>query len=103
MLNKLLDTSDSWHLKRRNMHIMIKKLQVKYELEATSMLGNHKHARIETRTTRRWFNFSLSKQLIHLLLKNGMVSGSFLYIKLLEVAEQGRDGTKAGDGDPEPY
>ena len=74
------------------MHIMIKMLQVNYGLEAISMLRNHKHARIETSTTRRWFNHSLSKQLIHLLLNNGMISCSCLDIKLLEVMEQGRMG-----------
>ena len=55
---------------------MIKMLHVKYGLEATSMLRNHKYARIETSITRRWFNYSLSKQLIHVLLNNGMLSGS---------------------------
>ena len=83
---------------------MIKTLQVNYGPEATSMLRNHKHARIETSTTRRWFNHSLSKQLIHLLLNNGMMSGSHLDIKLSEVMEQGRmGGTEAEDGDPKPY
>ena len=37
---------------------MIKMLQVKYGQEVTSTLRNHKHARIETSTTRRWFNCS---------------------------------------------
>ena len=69
-------------------------LQVKYGLEASSMLRNHKHARIETSTTRRWFNCSLSKQPIHLLLNNGMMSCSCLDIELWEVMEQGRTGTK---------
>ena len=57
-------------------------------------LGNHKHARIETSITRRWFNCSLSKQLIHPLLNNGVMSGNCLDIKLLEVTEQGRKGLK---------
>ena len=94
MLNKLPYMSDSWHLKRRYMHIMIKTLQVKDRLEATSMLRNHKQTRIETSTTRIWFNCSLSKQLIHLLLNNGMMNGCCLDIKLLEVMRQGRMGPK---------
>ena len=94
MLNKLPDMSDSWHLKRRYMHIMIIMLQVKYGQEATSTLRYHKYARIETSTTRRWFNCSLSKQLIHLLLNNRVMSGSCLDIKLSEVVEQGRMGSK---------
>ena len=69
---------------------MIKMLQVKYGLEATSMLRNHKHTRIQTSTTRRWFKCSLSKQLIHFLLNNGMMSGSHLNIKLPEIMEQER-------------
>ena len=67
------------------------------------MFRNHKHTRIETSTTNRWFNHSLSKQLIHLLLNNGMMSFSCLNIKLPEVAEQGEDGMEAEDGDPECY
>ena len=51
MLNKLLNMSNSWHLKGRYMYIMIKMLQVKYGLEATSMHRNHEHTRIETCTT----------------------------------------------------
>ena len=92
MLNKLQDVSFSWHLKRRYMHITIKMFQVKYMLEATSIPKNHKYTRIETSTTRRCFNCSLSKQLI--LLNNGMMSGSCLNIKLLEVMQQGRTGLK---------
>ena len=94
MPNKLPDISYSWHLKRRYMHITIKTLQVKYGPEAISTFRNHKHVRIETSTTRRWFNHSLSKQLIFLLLNNGMMSGSHLDIKLLEVIEQWRIGLK---------
>ena len=94
MLNKLPDMSDSWHLKRRYVYLMIKMLQVKHEPEATSTLRSHKHARIENSTTRRWFNCSLSKQLIHLLLNNRMMSNSLLDIKLPEVMEQGRTGLK---------
>ena len=82
--------SYSWHLKRRYMQIIIKMLQVKYWPEATSMLRNHKHTRVETSTYRRWFNCSLSKQVIHLLLNNGMMSHSCLDIELPEVTEQGR-------------
>ena len=82
---------------------MIKTLQVKYGLEATSMLRNHNDARIETSTIRRWFNHSLSKQLIHLLLNSGMMSGSHLDIKLPEVMEQGRMGPKLKMVTPKPY
>ena len=57
-------------------------------------LGNHKHARIQTSTTRRWFNCSLSKQLIHLLLNNGMMSCSHFDIELSKVKEQGKMGPK---------
>ena len=83
MLNKLLDMSDSWHLKRRYKHITIKMLQVKYGQQTTSMLRNHKHARIETSITRRWFNHY-----------NGMMRGSHLDIKPPEIMEQGRMGLK---------
>ena len=76
------------------MHITIKMLEVKYEAEATIILRNHKHARIESSTTRRRFNCSLSKQLICLLLNNGMMSCSCLDIELSEVMEQGRMGPK---------
>ena len=94
MLNKPPNMPNSWHLKRRCMHITIKMLQVKYGPEVTSTRRNHKHARIETSTTRWWFNCSLSKQLIHLLLNNGMMSCSHLDIELSEVTEQGRTGPK---------
>ena len=82
--------SKSRHLKRRYMHITIKMLQLKYGSQAPSTLRNHKHTRIETSTTRRWFNHSLSKRFINLLLNNGMISCSHPDIKLLEVTEQGR-------------
>ena len=59
---------------------MIKMLVVKYGPETISMLRNHKHTRIETNTNIRWFNCSLSKQLIHLLLNNRMMSCSHLDI-----------------------
>ena len=55
------------------------------------MLRNHRHARMETSTTRRWFNCSFSEQL---LLNNGMMSSGCLDIKLPEVMEQGRMGPK---------
>ena len=90
MLSKLLDMSNSRHLKRWYMQIMIKILKVKYGLEAASALRNNKHTGIKTNTTRRWINCSLRKQLIHLLLNNGMMSCSHLYIELPEVTEQGR-------------
>ena len=80
--------SDSRNLKRRYMQIMIKLLKVKYGPEATSMLRNHNMLEIETSTTRRWFNYSLRKQLIHLLLNNGMMSHSCLDIELWK--DQGR-------------
>ena len=76
MLNMLQDMSDSMNLKRRYMTITIGLLKVKYVPEATSMLRNNKHTGIGVRTTRRWFYCSLSKQLIHLLLNNGMMSCS---------------------------
>ena len=94
MLEKLPYISKSRHLKRRYMHIMIKMLQVKYGSKAPSTLRNHKHARIETSTTRRGFIHSLSKKLINFLLNNGMMSCSCLDIKLLEVTEQGRTRPK---------
>ena len=81
MLNKLPHMSDSRHLKRRYMQIMIKLLKIKYGLQTTSMLRNNKHIGIETKTTRRWFNCSLRKQLIHLL-NNWMMSCSHLHIEL---------------------
>ena len=93
-LNRLPNMPDCWHLKRMYMHIKIKMLQVKYGPEATSMLRNNKHTGIETSPIRRWFNHSLSKQLIHLLLNNGMMSCSHLHIELPEVTEQGRMGPK---------
>ena len=90
MLNKLPYMSDGRHLEIRFMQIMFKPLKVKYELEATSTLRNHNHDGIETSTIRRWFNCSLKKQLIHLLLNNGMMSCSCLDNELSEVTEQGR-------------
>ena len=84
----------SWHLKRRYMHIMIKMLLAKYRLQAPSMLRHHKHARIETSTTRRGFNCFLTKKLIKLPLNNKMMSCCHLDIKLPEVMEQGRVGPK---------
>ena len=69
---------------------MIKMLQIKYGPEATSMHRNHTHAGIETSTTTKQSNCSLSKQLIHLLLNNGMISHSCLDIELPEVIEQGK-------------
>ena len=86
--------SKSRHLKRSYIHITIKMLQVKYGSEVPSMLRNQKHARIETSTTRRGFNHSLSKKLINLLLNNRMMSCSCLDIKLPEVMDQGRTGPK---------
>ena len=88
-LNKLPDMSDSWHLKRRYMHIMIKMLQVKYGAEATSTFRNHKHARIETSTTRRWFNCSFSKQLIYFLLNNRMIVAATLTLNCLKLQNNG--------------
>ena len=57
------------------------------------MLRNHKHARIETNTSRGWFSHSFREQLIHFLL-NGIMGCSFLDIELPEVMEQGRTGPK---------
>ena len=94
MLNKLPCMSDSWHPKRRYMHITIKKLQFNYVSEAIHMIRNHKQTGIETSTTKRWFNHSLSKQGIHLLLNNGMISHNHLDIELPEVMEKGRTGPK---------
>ena len=92
MLNKLPHMCNSRHLKRKYMQIMITLLKIKYWLEATSMLTNQKHAGIKTSTTRGWFNCSVKKQLIHLLLNNWMMSCSCLHTELLEVMEQGRMG-----------
>ena len=94
MLDKLLYMFKSWHLKGRYVHIMIKMLQVEYGLNATTMLRYHKHARIETSTTRRGFNCSLSKKLINLPLNNRMMSCYHLDIKVPEVTEHGRTGSK---------
>ena len=90
MLNKLPDMSDSRHLKIRSVQITIKLLKVKYGPEATSLLRSNKHTGKEIITTRRWFNCSIRKQSIHLLLKNGMMSCNHLHIELLEVTEQGK-------------
>ena len=57
------------------------------------------YTRIEISTTRRWFNCSLSKQFIHLLLNNGIMSSSHLDIKLAKLQNK-EDRTKAEDGDP---
>ena len=73
---------------------MIKMLQIEYATKAPSMLRYHKHARKETRTTRAGFYCSLSKKLINLLLNNKMMSCSCLDIKVPEVMEQGRMGSK---------
>ena len=83
----------SWHLKRRNVHT-IKMLQIEYGTKAPSMLRYHKHARIETSTTGGAFYCSLSKKLISFLLNNRMMSCSCLDIKVPEVTEQGRMGSK---------
>ena len=72
------------------MQIMIKLLNVKYGLETTSMLRNNKHTGIETSMTRRWFNCYLRKQLIHLLLNNGIMTCGHFHIEQLEIMEQGR-------------
>ena len=94
MLDKLPYMFKSWHLKRRYLHITIKMLQVKYGSEASSMLRYHKHARVETSTTRRGFSCSLSKKFINLLLNNRMMSCCHLDIKVPEITEQGRMGPK---------
>ena len=94
MLDKLPYMFKSWHLKRKYMHIMIKMLQVKYGLEAPSMLRHHKHTRIEASTTRRGFSCSLSQKLINLPLNNRMMGCCHLDIKVSEVMEQGRMGPK---------
>ena len=73
---------------------MIKKLQDKYGSEAPSMFRHHKHARVETSTTRRGFSCSLSKKLINLPLNNRTMNCQHLDIKLPEVMEQGRMGPK---------
>ena len=90
MLNKLPDMSDSRHLKRRYMQITIKPIKVKYGPESKSTLRKNKHTGTEISTTKRWFNLSFRKQIIHLLLNNGMMSCSCLHIELPEVTEQGR-------------
>ena len=64
--------------------------RVKYGSKAPSTLRYNKHARIETSTTRRGFNCSLSKKLINLPLNNRMISCHCLDIKVPEVMEQGR-------------
>ena len=89
-LNKVLFMFDSRHLKSRDVHITIKLLNVKYGPETTSTLRNNKHIGIETSTTRRWFYSSLSKQLIYLLLENGMMSCCYCNIEQLEIMEQVR-------------
>ena len=95
MLDKLLlYMFKSWHLKRRNVHITIKTLQVQYGSKASSMLRYHKHARIETSASRGGFYCSLSKKLINVFLNKRMMSCSCLDIKVLEVMEQGRMGSK---------
>ena len=76
MLNKSM--SDRRLLTSRDVHIVIKQLKVKYGQESTSMLRNNKHTGKETSTTRNWFYSSLNKQLIYLLLDNGMMSFSCL-------------------------
>ena len=84
----------SWHFKRRNVHIMIKTLRIEYGTKAPSTLRYHIHARIETSTTWGGFYCSLSKKLINFLLNNRMMSCSCLDIKVLEVTEQWRTGSK---------
>ena len=94
MLSKLHDMSENGLLKRRYMQITIKMLKVKYGPKTTSMLRNNKHTAIEISTIRTWFYHSLSKQLIHFILNNGMMCCSCLHIELLEITEQGRAWTK---------
>ena len=94
MLDQLPYMFKSWHLKRRHVYITIKMLQVEYWSKVPSMLRYHKHTRIETSTTRGGFYCSLSKKLINLLLNNRMMSCCYLDIKVLEVTEQGRTGSK---------
>ena len=94
-----LATQRTFLTQRRNgfstdRHIMIKILQVKYGSEAPSMLKYHKHVRIETSTTRRGFNCSLSQKRINLPLNNRMMSCHHLDIKLPQVTQQGRMGPK---------
>ena len=66
---------------------MIKLLKVKYGSETTSICRNSKHSGIETSNTRWWFYSSLGKQLIYVILDNGMMSCSCLNIELLEITE----------------
>ena len=73
---------------------MIKTLKVKYGSKAPSTCRYHKHATIETSTTRRGFYCSLSKKLTKCPLNNRMMSHHCLDIKVLEVMEQGRTGPK---------
>ena len=94
MQDKLPYMFKSWHLKGRYVHIMMKMLQVEYGSKASSMLRYHKHARIETSASRGGFYCSLSKKLINLFLNNRMMSCSCLDIKVSEVMEQGRMGSK---------
>ena len=94
MLDKLLYMFKSWHLKGRYVHITIKMLQVEYGSKASSMLRYHKHTRIETSTSGEGFYCSLSKKLINLFLNNRMMSCSCLHIKVPEIMEQGRTGSK---------
>ena len=89
-LNKWPDMSDNRHLKGRYMQIMITLLKVKYGPKTTSILRNNEHIGRETSTMRRCFYHSLSKQLIHFLLNNGMMSCSCLHINQLEITEKRR-------------
>ena len=94
MLDKLPYMFKSWHHKGRYVHTTIKMLQVEYGSKASSMLRYHKHARIETSASRGGFYCSLSNKLINLFLNNRMMSCYHLDIKVPEVTEQGRMGSK---------
>ena len=94
MLDKLPYIFKGWHLKRRHVHKTIKMLQMEYRMKAPDTLRYHKHARIETNTTGGGFYCPLSKKLINLLLNKRMMSCSHLDIKVPEVMEQGRIGSK---------
>ena len=89
-MNKLLDMPDSSHLNKRDVQIQIKLLKVMYWLERPPICLGTTNNWIETSTTRRWFYSSLSKQLIHFLLNNGIMICSCLHIKQPEITEQGR-------------
>ena len=88
-LNKLPYMSDCKHLKRRGVQMTWNHLRLSMGWQPPECLGTTNTLENKPAPQEDGFYPTLSKQLIHFLLINGMMSCICLNIELLEIMEQG--------------